>query len=155
MSPRARAILVAGGALNAMLVYAGALGIPQFGARLYAARADQLAGSPSNPISPEGLSLMVMLIVAGLFGWFCMVLAGVAHPWRVELSAVAITIPVTVVVTLLGGLAVALARADQAGSYLWYISNGVGVVFFGAITFYKLGRRHNSRRASSDRNGSE
>lgn len=93
---------------------------------------------------------MAMLIIAGLFGWFCMGLAGVAQPWRVELSAVAITIPVSVVVTLLGGLAVAVARADQGASYLWYISNGVGVVLFDAITFYVLGRRHNSRRASSE-----
>ena len=93
---------------------------------------------------------MAMLIVAAFFGWFCLRLAVVAKPWRVELSAVTITISLTLVVTFVGGLAVAVAGLDQAASYLWYIGNGVGVVLFGAITFYVLGRRHDARRASSE-----
>ncbi len=139
-----------GGVLHAMLVYAAVLGILYSGLTLYAARKSQIRGQSMDPISLEGLLLMAMLIIAVPFGWFCMRQAAVAKPWLMELSALAITIPVTLVVTLVGGLAVSLARADQAASYLWQISNGVGVVLFGAITFYVLGRRHVSGRASSE-----
>ena len=145
MSPHARVTLAVGGILHAMLVYAAALGILYSAVRLYTARANQLAGFPSEPISPEGITSMAMLIVAALFGWFCLRLAVVAMPWRVEVSAVTITTPLTLVVTFVGGLAVAVAGLDQSASYLWYIGNGVGAVLFGAITFYVLGRRHDSR----------
>ena len=150
MSPRTRVILLVGGVLHGMLVYAAVLGILYSGVALYAARANQIAGQASNPVSPYALSLVAMLIVAGLFGWFCMRLAAVAQPWRVELSALGITIPVGLLIALVVFLAVSLARVDQAAWYLWYISLGVSVVLSGAITFYMLGRRHDSRRVSSE-----
>lgn len=143
MSPRTRVILFVGGALHAVLVWQSVIGVIQAGMVLGQARVDYV--DDAGGMILDRLGEAALIIVAVPFGWFCMKLAGVARPWRAELLAVVITIPLTALIGTVGAFARYFVRTDLAASFFWTASIVVGVALSGAISFYLIGRRDRAR----------
>lgn len=148
MSLGRRVILLVGGLLHAMLILLSLFGVftvvVAFRARPWEIEREG---------APQGLLLAALLLIAVPFGWLCMKLARHPHPWRAELIALAVIVPSIAIITTLGALAQYAVRSDPAASFSWTVISWITVVLSGAISFYLIGRRQNSRPRSETARG--
>ena len=140
---RERVILLVGGALHAALVWQAWIGVFTVGIGLTRA-----SWEIEREHVPYGLSLAALLVAAVPFGWFCMRLAAQARPWRAELAALAVTIPLIGLIGTAGSFARYFVRTDLAAASFWTVCIWVGVVLCGAVGFYLIGRRDVKRSFS-------
>ncbi|GAA1768054.1 hypothetical protein [Agromyces humatus] len=147
MSPVERMILLVGGALHAILVWQSVIGLIQVATLLGEAGARYVAGA--EEMLAERLWLSALLVIAVPFGWFCMRLAKVTRPWRAELVAVAVTVPLTGVIGVAGAFARYFFRADLTATFIWTVGIVLGIALAGAITFDRIGKRDEKRTSTN------